>query len=352
MSRSANVQSIAALKEFRGSLGKFAEQASLSLDEALGETKRALHWLREDCFRYWKKQAFERHEEHVQAKLNLKRKKIFDRTLQGSPSSCIDERKALKKAELRLEIAQRKLKRTRYWIQQLDRDAADFKGIIQGLRSTVDADLPKARARLDNMIQSLEAYVRLAPPARVVLADDLGPEESFATTAESTVRSPTEQLPSLIQRIRALRELTPSRETRDQVSVSKVNLQGLSEVRPVDALMGAISECPQEEAGPQDKVLLRLDLDQVKGIYCERGPAGPGDSGWTICSADANTQGDYAAVHMAELLDACPLLQAVLALPVGYFVLADQLDQTGQTQALADAHDKLIWSTKLEGSAK
>ena len=61
MRGSANVQSVAALKEFRGALGKFAEQAALSLDEALGETQRALHWLREDCFRYWKKQAFERH---------------------------------------------------------------------------------------------------------------------------------------------------------------------------------------------------------------------------------------------------------------------------------------------------
>jgi hypothetical protein len=352
MSRSANVRSIAALKEFRGSLGKFAEQTSLSLDEALGETQRALHWLREDCFRYWKKQAFERHEAHVQAKLNLKRKKIFDRTLQGSPSSCIDERKALKKAELRLEMAQRKLKRTRYWIQQLDRDAADFKGIIQGLRSMVDADLPQARARLDNMIHSLEAYVRLAPPARAVPGDELAPEESFATTAESTVRSPTEQLPGLIQQIRALRELTPSQESRDQVSVSKLDLQRLSGIQPVDALMGAIAECPQDEAGPQDKVLLRLDLDQLKGIYCERAPSGQGDSGWTLRSTDPNAEGDYAAVNMAELLGVCPLLQRVLTLPVGYFVLLDHLDQAEQTQALADGHDKLIWSTKLEGSAK
>ena len=244
-------------------------------------------------------------------------------------------------------MAQRKLKRTRYWIQQLDRDAADFKGIIQGLRSTVDADLPLARARLDNMIQSLEAYVRLAPPARAVPTDDLAPEERLAATAESTVRSPTEQIPALIQRIRTLRELTPSRETRDKLSVSKVGRQGLSELRPLDALIDAINGCAQEACAPQDKVLLHLDMAPTQGIYLERGPADQGDSGWTIGSTDQNTQGDYAAVSLADLMDACPLLQGLLALPQGYVVL---LDQAEQTQALADAQDKLIWSTKLEGS--
>jgi hypothetical protein len=349
MRGSANVQSIAALKEFRGSLGKFGEQAALSLDEALGETHRALHWLREDCFRHWKKQAFERHEEHVQAKLNLKRKKIFDRTLQGSPSSCIDERKALKKAEIRLEMAQRKLTRTRYWIQQLDRDASDFKGIIQGLRSTVDADLPKARARLDNMIQSLEAYVRLAPPVRPGPTDDLDLGETLTTRAESTVRTPTEQIPDLAEKMRALHKLTPSRDERDQIPVCQADLQGLPRVRPLDALLKAVGECPHDEVRPQGKVILRLDVDPFRGIYCEHAPAGQGDSGWTICSTNLKTQGDYVAVRMADLLGACPLLQGVLTLPVGYSVL---LDEREQIQALADAQDKLLWSTKLEGSAK
>ncbi len=349
MRGSANVLSIAALKEFRGSLGKFAEQASLSLDEALGETHRALHWLREDCFRYWKKQAFERHEEHVQAKLNLKRKKIFDRTLQGSPSSCIDERKALKKAELRLEMAQRKLTRTRYWIQQLDRDASDFKGIIQGLRSTVDADLPKARVRLDNMLQSLEAYVSLAPPVSAVPIDDLSPGETPVTAGESTVRTPTEQMPGLAEKIRALRMSTPGPETRDQIPVTKANLRRLPKVRPLDSLLKAISACPCEGIDPQDKVILHFGVDQPKGIYCERARAEKGDSGWTICSIDQEKQGDYVAIRMADLLGACPFLQEVLTLPVGYLAL---LDESEQTQALANAQDKLLWSTKLEGSVK
>lgn len=349
MPGSANVQSIAALKEFRGSLVKFAEQASLCLDEALGETQKTLQWLREDCFRYWKKTAFERHEEHVQAKLNLKRKKIFDRTLQGSPSSCIDERKALKKAEMRLELAQRKLARTRYWIQQLDRDAADFKGVIQGLRSTVDADLPKARARLDNMIQSLEAYVKLAPPARAVPTEDLEPGQLAGTEAPSTVRTPAEQISNLLETIRSLRRLSPTQETRDQVSLSQVDVNGLSGVRPVDSLLQAIEACPPEKVDPQDKVILHLNLDRVAGIYCERAPVGAGDSGWTIGSTDQHGQGEYLAVSVADLLRVCPLLQSVLTLPAGHFVL---LGDAEQPQALADVQDKLIWSARLEGSAK
>lgn len=347
MHGSANVRSIAALKQFRGSLGKFAEQASLSLDEAIGESQRTLHWLREDCLRYWKKQAFERHEEHVQAKLNLKRKLIFDRTLQGSPSSCIDERKALKKAEMRLEVAQRKLSRTRHWIQKLDRDAADFKGVIQGLRSTVDADLPKARARLDNMIQSLEAYVKLAPPVSDIPTDEVHAGERPSIDAESTVRAPGERMSGVLDKIRTLRRLTPNSETRKQATVAQADLQGLSNVRPLDALLDALVDCPQEKIDSQDKVILRLDLDLVRGIYCERGPTGPGDSGWTIASTDPSLGVESVAVGLAELLQACPLLQRVLTLPTGYFVLLDEADQ-----ALADAQDVLIWSAKLEGSAK
>ena len=74
-----------------------------------------------------------------------------------------------------------------------------------------------------------------------------------------------------------------------------------------------------------------------------------GASGWTICSTDPVKQGDYVAVRMADLLGACPLLREVLTLPVGYLVL---LDEPEQTQALANAQGKLLWSTKLEGSAK
>jgi hypothetical protein len=153
----------------------------------------------------------------------------------------------------------------------------------------------------------------------------------------------------LIEKISHLRRLAPSLETRDQAPAAQADLQGLSDVRPLDSLLDAIADCPQEKTGAQDKVILHLDLDLVQGIYCERGPAGPGDSGWTIGAIDPSSAVNNVAIPVAELQQACPFLQPVLALPRGYFVL---LDEPEQTQALADAQDTLIWSTRLEGSAK
>ena len=85
MSQYAKVTSIPVLSQFKASLATFAEIAAVSLEEAGGDIQRTLLWLREDRYPYWRTQLRMRSERFSQAKLALKRREIFDRTLSGTP---------------------------------------------------------------------------------------------------------------------------------------------------------------------------------------------------------------------------------------------------------------------------
>jgi hypothetical protein len=164
MSQEARVSSILVLKELRAALGTFAATAAQALEEATTEIQRARQWLTEDRYRYWKTQVQTRTERFARAKIALKQKQVFDRTLGGAPTSCIDERKALKIAETRLREAEHKFSRVQAWSVRIEKEMSDYRGATQRLLSAIEVDIPNARTRLDNMIEALEAYVALAPP--------------------------------------------------------------------------------------------------------------------------------------------------------------------------------------------
>ncbi len=164
MSQEARVNSVLVLKQLRASLGTFAETAATALEEASTEIQHAHQWLQEDRYRHWKREVQARTERFVRAKGALKQKEIFDRTLGGTPSSCVDERKALKIAEARLREAEVKLSRVKAWSLRIEKELSDYRGATQRLLSALEVEIPNARAKLNNMIDSLEAYLALAPP--------------------------------------------------------------------------------------------------------------------------------------------------------------------------------------------
>ena len=172
MSQYASVSSIGVLKKFRASLGTFAKVASGALDETSGDIRRTSTWLCNDQYGYWKKQLQTRNGQFVQAKLALNRKEVFDRAISGSASSCVDEKKALQKAEKRLREAEHKFGRVRAWSQRIEKEVSDYRATVQGLARAIEVDIPNSRAKLDKMIDSLEAYIALAPP-ETLTADSL-----------------------------------------------------------------------------------------------------------------------------------------------------------------------------------
>jgi hypothetical protein len=192
MGHEAKVTSIPALKQLRASLGTFATVASLALDEAATRIQHTHQWLREDQHHFWRAQVQARTEQFTRAKLALKQRQVFERTLAGSPSSCVDEKKALKVAEARLQEAEYKLRRVKAWSLQIEKERSDYRAAMQRLASAIEVEIPNARARLDRMIDSLEAYLALAPPETGRSVTDK-PESEVAAPAEPPASMTPEQ---------------------------------------------------------------------------------------------------------------------------------------------------------------
>ncbi len=163
MSDFARVDSVRALKEFRVSLCKFAERARTGLDEADSAIHRTRVWLTQEQHVYWKGQIPKRGEAVTRAKLELTRKTVHKTPL-GGKYSVVEERKALAVAKRRLEEAEQKFANVRRWIRQLEHEVFAYKGPVRGVERSIEHDVPAGVARLDNMIEALEAYAAVTAP--------------------------------------------------------------------------------------------------------------------------------------------------------------------------------------------
>ncbi len=224
MSQEARVNSVLVLKQLRAALGTFAETAAQALEEASTEIQRTYQWLQVERYRHWKTQVQARTERFARAKIALKQKQVFDRTLGGTPTSCVDERKALKIAEERLREAEYKFRRVQAWSQRIEKELSDYRGATQRLSSAIEVDVPNARARLDNMIEALEAYLALAPPEMPKSATEK-PEFDSMRLGEIAAPGPAEDRSSTPQQseenVEAPRETTPLPHGEDAPDIGR-----------------------------------------------------------------------------------------------------------------------------------
>lgn len=335
MSQYARINSVAMLKLLKASLATFSDEAAVALDEVATDIQRALAWLGEDCKRYWTNQVRVCTERYVQAKLALKQKNILDRSLSGTTSSAIDERKALAVAERRLREAERKLARTRSWIMQIEKLQSDYRGGVQGLISAIDADIPNARARLDKMIDSLESYVALAPPETQAALEErklqsvLRPEPGQAGLTDRT---------DLRQIAHALRARAASTETRRVAPLTSELPKWISAI----TLPGAWIKDPPHGLlpDPDDRVVVAADQDTPEVVSCIRAQAGDRDSGWFIASVTEPKE--YAAVRIADLVQTQSRWEDILRLPMGCLVL---IDGANASVSVLDAEDNVLWQS-------
>ncbi|MBN2129001.1 MAG: hypothetical protein JW741_05865 [Sedimentisphaerales bacterium] len=345
MSQEAQISSIATLKHLRACLTRFSETAAGALEETSSDIQRTVHWLRESQYGYWKNQTQKRQEQFAQAKLALTRKEIFDRQIAGNPASCVDERKALKRAERRLQEAQQKWRQVKIWVRQIEREMSDYKGAVQGLVSDVEVRIPNARARLDRMIDSLEAYVALAPPEAPITAEEAAAEDVEAVQREPVAGEPA---PSLLERIDAWRKTAPPAEVRQDTPADSEPPEWLTDLACSESLRDAVHESAAETSAPEptDKLVLARVKNNPDVVYLERTAAADGDSGWTIgAGADAEADG-YVAIRIEDFLRVCPSAADVLGLPEGYAVLIR--GREGR-EVLLGPDNQVLWDSLKSG---
>jgi hypothetical protein len=349
MSQEAQIRSIGTLRHLRACLTKFAEVASAALEETSGDVQHTLLWLRESQYGYWKKQVQKRSELHSQAKLALKRKEIFDRVIAGNPSSCVDEKKALKRAEARLQEAQYKLRQVKVWVTRIEKEMSDYRAAVQRLSHDLEVRIPNARARLDKMTDSLDAYVALAPPEAPTRA-----EETTADTAASTVvNQPADERAqathSLQERAGRLRDQVPPPEARREVALDAEAGAWIGGRTCSESLLEAARKIRTQQAapGPHDRVVLARVKKGPDTIFLTRAAPGAGDSGWYIgADGDAALEG-YVAAQVGDLVQACPALADIFNLPEGHAVL---IDVGKGWEAILDRDDRVLWCN-LDGGA-
>ena len=198
MSSGARVDSIDALKVFRVALVKFGEEANAALASAEAELQRTVGWLERDQMSYWTFQLRKRQEGLSRAQEALRQKKIFPDAAGRFPTP-VEEEKAVRKWKAAVEEAELKLANCRKYARLLQKAIMDYKGGVQRFAADVQVETPNAVARLDRMVEKLEAYVALnagvAPaPVREASVGAFGPTEapagSMARPAEAPAAEP------------------------------------------------------------------------------------------------------------------------------------------------------------------
>src|SRR5262245_23042887 len=118
---SAHVQSLAAIADFRAALLQFAHEVRKALDTTGLEVRHGLEWIVDEQPRWWQQQIRKRHDDVLQAKADLHRCRSMPAP-NGQTPSCIEQKKALDKAQRRLREAEEKLKLTQQWGRVIDHE--------------------------------------------------------------------------------------------------------------------------------------------------------------------------------------------------------------------------------------
>lgn len=164
MNQSAHVTSVDALKSWKRSLQKFAEETQQAIDSLQIETLRVEQWLAHDRPNYWKQQVRQAYDRVAATRVELMRcrmRKVGDR-----PPTCYEEQKAHQAAKLRLQHCQDMIQVIRRWSVKYQHDLNEYRGRIGKLENSLNGDVPKMLALMDRSIDALLRYVETTSPEK------------------------------------------------------------------------------------------------------------------------------------------------------------------------------------------
>jgi hypothetical protein len=157
----AKVESIEAIANFKRALFKFAESANAALTDAEADMVGVHRWLDHEQRVYWQNNVRKATELVSRCEDALRQKRVF-KDSSGRTPSAVDEEKALAKAKRMKEHAEDRLENVKRYAPRLAREIMLYKGQVQRFATFVASDIPAAAAKLDKMVDALEAYVNLA----------------------------------------------------------------------------------------------------------------------------------------------------------------------------------------------
>ncbi len=163
LAEGAQVGSIAAIEAFHAALANYIDASKQALTMLDLETRRAVDWIRLDRAAFWKNEIRRAGDAVNRAKDELHKCLSF-KSMEDYRPSCIDERKALQRAEQRLSLAETKAEAVRHWSRALQHELNEYAGRIVQFNSTLDGDIPKALATLSRIVEILNRYIQTTAP--------------------------------------------------------------------------------------------------------------------------------------------------------------------------------------------
>ncbi len=176
---SANVRSTEAILAVRAAAVNLSEQIRLGLDEIDTELRRLLDWIEHERPGYWREQLRRSWDEVSQAKAELNRKLMYP--VADERPACVEQRKALRRAEDRQAYCEGKAERLRHWVRDLQHELDEYHGRTNALKQLADIQGPAAVSALDRVLTSLAEYASgratATSPAMPPPAPDVGAPE-------------------------------------------------------------------------------------------------------------------------------------------------------------------------------
>ena len=163
MSTQADVKSIDTLAYVKAAIASYAHETGQAIAEVELEGRRAVDYITVDRAAYWKAELRRCNDLVNQAIKDLEHCRAFKKVGDNQPS-CIEEKKNLEKARAKLANAEQKSEAVRRWTPVVLQQYRETCVRLVHFREVVDVDCPKAIARIERMLKSLDSYREVAGP--------------------------------------------------------------------------------------------------------------------------------------------------------------------------------------------
>jgi hypothetical protein len=157
----ANINSPDVIRRFRSQFVSFDSDCRRALEGARSDVSRIQEWLRREQLGYWQKTLRKREELAEQARRDYT--SALHRDGFVGKQSCVDEKKAFDRAMRLKAEAEQKVRAVKRWLIHIEREVANIAGACLSLSALLDSATPQALARLDEMLDRLDEYLRAAP---------------------------------------------------------------------------------------------------------------------------------------------------------------------------------------------
>lgn len=145
------------LAEFASALSTFGAQGIEALSAIDRDIQRTVDWLEEQR-QTWVRVVRKVEEDFQSAKRELARRKMM--RIGDRPVATSDQELAFRRAKARLEYAQGKLDRTHEWQRLLPQLILDHEAPVLNLKDSLETDVPRMRAFLEQKIEEVNRYAR------------------------------------------------------------------------------------------------------------------------------------------------------------------------------------------------